>query len=95
MLFFRHSAELPRDVSERLPRLFLGYSGLVRGYDPGSFESTECGIEPDGSCPAFDRLIGSKIALANAEMRVPLWSLFGGSGMTSVTGSPQAGGSGM
>ena len=64
--------------NQRLPRLFLGYSGLVRGYDPGSFESTECGVQPDGSCPAFDRLIGSKIALANVEMRVPLWSLFGG-----------------
>jgi len=64
--------------SERLPTLYLGYSGLVRGYDPGSFEAGECGIQPDGSCPAFDRLIGSRIALANAEVRVPLWSLFGG-----------------
>ncbi|MBA2302348.1 MAG: PD40 domain-containing protein [Acidobacteria bacterium] len=64
--------------SERLPTLYLGYSGLVRGYDPGSFEAGECGIQANGSCPAFDRLIGSKIALANAEVRVPLWSLFGG-----------------
>ncbi|HJR60596.1 MAG TPA: BamA/TamA family outer membrane protein [Vicinamibacterales bacterium] len=64
--------------NERLPAMYLGYAGLVRGYDPGSFESGECGIQPDGSCPAFDRLIGSKIALANVEMRVPLWSLFGG-----------------
>jgi Tol biopolymer transport system component len=65
--------------NERLPTLYLGYSGLIRGYDPGSFESGECGVQADGSCPAFDRLIGSKIALANAEVRVPLWSLFGGS----------------
>jgi hypothetical protein len=63
---------------ERLPTLFLGYPGLVRGYDPGSFEAGECGVTADGSCPAFDRLIGSRIALANVEMRVPLWSLFGG-----------------
>ena len=63
---------------ERLPTLFLGYSGLVRGYDPNSFESGECGVTTDGSCPAFDRLIGSRIALANAEVRMPLWSLFGG-----------------
>jgi hypothetical protein len=63
---------------ERLPTLYLGYPGLVRGYDPGSFESGECGVNADGSCPAFDRLIGSRIALANVEMRVPLWSLFGG-----------------
>ena len=63
---------------ERLPALFLGYSGLVRGYDPNSFEASECGVTTDGSCPAFDRLIGSRIALANAELRMPLWSLFGG-----------------
>ena len=63
---------------QRLPTLFLGYSGLVRGYDPASFEAGECGITTDGSCPAFDRLIGSRVALMNAEMRVPLWSLFGG-----------------
>ena len=65
--------------SDRLPTLYLGYSGLVRGYDPGSFEAGECGIQNDGSCPAFDRLIGSKLAIGNVEMRVPLWSLFGGS----------------
>ena len=63
---------------ERLPTLYLGYSGLVRGYEPGSFEAGECGLQVDGSCPPFDRLVGSRIALANAEMRVPLWSLFGG-----------------
>jgi Tol biopolymer transport system component len=63
--------------NERLPVMYLGYPGLVRGYDPGSFESFECGVQPDGSCPSFDRLVGSKMALASAEMRVPLWSLFG------------------
>jgi len=50
----------------------------VRGYDPGSFEAGECGVQLNGSCPAFDRLIGSRIGLANVEMRMPLWSLFGG-----------------
>jgi Tol biopolymer transport system component len=64
--------------NDRLPALFLGYSGLVRGYDPSSFEAGECGVQLDGSCPAFDRLIGSRIGLANVEMRMPLWSLFGG-----------------
>jgi Tol biopolymer transport system component len=65
--------------SNRLPTLYLGYSGLVRGYEPGSFEAGECGVQDDGSCPAFDRLIGSRLAIANVEMRVPVWSLFGGS----------------
>ena len=62
---------------QRLPTMFLGYPGLVRGYDPNSFESGECGIQPDGSCPAFDRLIGSRIGVINAELRFPLLGLFG------------------
>ena len=33
----------------RLPTLYLGYPGLVRGYDSYSFESSECGLAPDGS----------------------------------------------
>jgi len=68
-----------RDAEDqRLPTLYLGYPGLVRGYDPGSFEGGECGAQTDGSCPAFDRLIGSRVAIANAEMRFPLWGAFGG-----------------
>jgi Tol biopolymer transport system component len=62
----------------RLPTLYLGYPGLVRGYDSSSFESTECGIQTDGSCPAFDRLFGSRLAIFNAELRFPLWGAFGG-----------------
>jgi hypothetical protein len=64
---------------ERLPTLYLGYPGLVRGYEPGSFEAGECGAQVNGSCPAFDRLIGSRVAIANAELRFPLWGGFGGS----------------
>jgi Tol biopolymer transport system component len=68
-----------RDAEDgRLPALYLGYPGLVRGYDSGSFESGECGVQPDGSCPVFDRLIGSRLAIANAELRFPLWGAFGG-----------------
>ncbi|HXW06789.1 MAG TPA: BamA/TamA family outer membrane protein [Vicinamibacterales bacterium] len=72
---------LGRDAEDgRLPTLFLGYPGLVRGYQSESFETGECGVQPDGSCPAFDRLVGSRIAVANAELRVPIWGAFGGSG---------------
>jgi Tol biopolymer transport system component len=60
----------------RLPTLYLGYPGLVRGYDSGSFQSGECGVTIDGSCPAFDRLIGSRVGVANAEVRFPLWGIF-------------------
>ena len=63
----------------RLPALYIGYPGLVRGYDSNSFETGECGNQPDNSCPVFDRLIGSKVAVANAELRFPVWGAFGGS----------------
>jgi outer membrane protein assembly factor BamA len=63
----------------RLPAMYLGYPGLVRGYDPNSFEAGECGTQTDGSCPVFDRLVGSRVAIANAELRFPLWGAFGGS----------------
>jgi Tol biopolymer transport system component len=62
----------------RLPTLYLGYPGLVRGYDSGSFEAFECGVQQDGSCPTFDRLFGSRLAIFNAELRFPLWGAFGG-----------------
>ncbi|NUM75032.1 PD40 domain-containing protein [candidate division KSB1 bacterium] len=58
--------------TDRLTPLFLGYPGLVRGYDSNSFSQSECS---GNDCPTFDRLIGSKIALANFEMRFPLLGL--------------------
>jgi outer membrane protein assembly factor BamA len=75
LFFGRYGADAE---DPRLPTVFLGYPGLVRGYDQNSFELEECGVTTDGSCPAFDRLIGSRMALASAELRMPLWSLFGG-----------------
>jgi surface antigen Omp85-like protein len=61
----------------RLSPLFVGYSNLVRGYDTGSFNASECGTQTDGSCPAFDRLLGSRILVGNVELRAPLAALFG------------------
>ena len=60
---------------ERLPTLYLGYPGLVRGTTPDR-SRRRCGAQINGSCPAFDRLIGSRVAVANAEFRFPLWALF-------------------
>lgn len=57
------------------PRLFPMYVGdptLVRGYDVNSFNSNECRASTTDSCPVFDRLIGSKMAVANLELRIPL-----------------------
>ncbi len=58
----------------RLTPLFIGYQGLVRGYDFGSFDANEC--ESMSSCEAFDRLNGSRVAVASAELRFPLLGLF-------------------
>jgi outer membrane protein assembly factor BamA len=62
---------------ERLTPLFLGYPDLVRGYDVGTFDASECGFDPRGGCPAFDRLVGSRLLVANAEFRFPLLRPFG------------------
>jgi len=60
----------------RLPELYLGYPGLVRGYDVGSYDANEC-VEVDLlSCEAFDQTKGSRIAVAGAEFRFPLLGLF-------------------
>src|SRR5262249_172735 len=41
---------------ERLFPLFLGYPDLVRGYDIGSFDASDCIPTVVSSCPAFDPL---------------------------------------
>ena len=62
---------------ERLFPLFLGYPDLVRGYDIASFDSSDCIPTVVSSCPAFDRLEGSRILVANLEFRFPLRRPFG------------------
>ena len=64
--------------SSLLTPVFLGYPELVRGYDYSSFRAEECGAATDGSCPAFDRLVGSRMIVGNIELRFPLWGAFGG-----------------
>ena len=68
---------------DRLQPLFLGYSGLVRGYTYGSFDASEC-IAPAAdptACPVFDQLLGSRMLVGNLELRFPLFGVLGiGSG---------------
>jgi len=63
----------------RLNELYLGFGSLIRGYNDGSFSFEECGdaFDETGDCPVFDQLFGSRLALANLEMRVPLLGYFG------------------
>lgn len=51
----------------RLTPEYLGYPGLVRGYEYSSFNSYD---------PVFDRLFGSKILVGNVELRFPLLGVF-------------------
>jgi Tol biopolymer transport system component len=71
-----------RDADDQLlVPLFLGYPELVHGYGFGSFSATEC---PDAKtaegaallCAPLDNLIGSRLAVANIEVRAPIPGLF-------------------
>ena len=63
----------------RLNPLYLGYPTLVRGYDVNTFDARECVPNATGPCPAFDRLLGSRLLVGNVEFRVPLLRPFGAS----------------
>lgn len=74
-----HYGRYGRDSeSDRLGAVFVGDGSLVRGYSYDSFNASECGATPTSgslagsSCPEFDRLVGSRIAVANVELRIPL-----------------------
>lgn len=61
--------------SDRFP-VFLGSTDLVRGYTSGSFRSRECavgdGLQFAADCDDLTQLIGSRIAVVNAELRFPI-----------------------
>lgn len=59
--------------------MFLGYPNLVRGYDMYSITPGEC-TTGTTSCPAFDRLFGSRMLVGNLEFRFPLLRPFTGVG---------------
>jgi hypothetical protein len=60
----------------RMVPLYVGYPEFVHGYGIGSFSASECRAGQQlANCPIFDRLIGSRMATANIELRVPLKGL--------------------
>src|SRR5262249_60153682 len=63
----------------RLFPLFIGYPTLVHGYDVNTFNAADCVATAISSCPAFDRLLGSRVLVANVELRFPLLRPFGAS----------------
>jgi hypothetical protein len=59
--------------SDRLSPLYVGDEYLVRGYASSDIRLSECTQVPgSNACPEFDRLIGSRVAVANLELRLPL-----------------------
>jgi Tol biopolymer transport system component len=60
--------------SERLQPLYIGYPEFIRGYNVNSVSPAECGptLDQTGRCPVLDELVGSRIAVANAEVRLEL-----------------------
>ena len=73
-----HAGRYGPDAEDpRLSPLFLGYPGAVRGYNISSFTAAECPTNPNAGCPVFDRLVGSRILVGNAEARFPLFGVLG------------------
>ncbi len=54
----------------RLYPIYIGYESLVRGYNSGSFDYDEIDFD-------YASLFGSKIFVANAELRFPLFNVLG------------------
>ncbi|MGH2668302.1 MAG: hypothetical protein ACRDH5_04135, partial [bacterium] len=64
-----HSARYGPDADDpRLVPMFAGYRHLVRGYDAAAFG----GCDLVGDCDRFDALFGSRLLVANLELRVPI-----------------------
>jgi len=75
VLHFGRYGRSAEDV--RLTDLYLGDPWLIHGYDSESFSSDEV--------PTLDRLLGSRLAVGNLELRLPL---LGGLGVISSPGFP-------
>jgi Tol biopolymer transport system component len=63
--------------SPRLTPLFVGYPSLVRGYDIGSFDFSDC-PPMQRTCPAIQQLVGSRLLVTGVEVRAPIVGLFTG-----------------
>jgi WD40-like Beta Propeller Repeat len=73
-----HYGRYGRDAENSLLLpLHVGYPELMRGYTLGSFSTSECTAGPAGSCETLDRLLGSRLLVANLELRFPLLRPFG------------------
>jgi hypothetical protein len=79
-----HYGRYGRDAEDyRLQPLSMGFPGIVRGYDINSFNSLECArggnTTTSGTitCDPYEQLLGSKMIVANLEVRFPPLGLLG------------------
>jgi len=54
---------------DRFYPLYLGYETLIHGYNGGSFEGGELDV--------YNRMFGNKLAVANFELRFPIFQVLG------------------
>jgi Tol biopolymer transport system component len=70
---------LDADDSTRMYPLFLGEETILRGYGYGSIDREECAASivsgEQGGCPAFTRLLGSRVGVMSVELRIPLFGV--------------------
>ena len=64
-----------KSEDDRLSPIYVGQPAFIRGYDPNNFGVDECVVESteEDPCPEFNRLVGSRMAIANFEIRIPLF----------------------
>lgn len=73
-----HYGRYGRDAEDpRLGDAYIGGWTLVRGYGSSSFSVSECDPNAAPFCPVYDQLFGSRIAMASAEARVPVFGARG------------------
>jgi outer membrane protein assembly factor BamA len=75
-----HYGRYGRDADDdRLIDLYAGYPEFVHGYGVGSFSAVEClRGSTDGECDVFQNLLGSRMVVANIEVRAPIPGLASG-----------------
>jgi outer membrane protein assembly factor BamA len=74
-----HIGRYGRDSEDpRLIDLYLGHPESVHGYGYGSFTAIECPQGTSEQCPVFNSLLGSRVLVANLEVRAPLVGLLKG-----------------
>jgi dipeptidyl aminopeptidase/acylaminoacyl peptidase len=63
------------DNPDQLQPMYLGDETLIRGYGYTSIGLAECaaGGNTSTTCPVFERLFGSRLAVANVELRIPVF----------------------